>query len=92
MGKRLGIEAHLPVEDLEQRYRRARDGVEHSQGQIIWRLAGGATSQEVGEVTGYSLPWIRTLAKRDNARGGRTGSATDVTTRRAMPRCCGPCS
>lgn len=69
MGKRLSIEAHLPVEDLEQRYRRARDGVERSQWQIIWLLAGGATSQEVGEVTGYSLPWIRELAKRYNTWG-----------------------
>lgn len=69
MGKRLSIEAHLTMEDLEQRYRGARDGVGRSQWQIIWLLAGGATSQEVGEVTGYSLPWIRELAKRYNARG-----------------------
>lgn len=72
MGKRLSIEAHLTVEELEARYRAARDGVERSQWQIIWLLAGGATSQEVGEVTGYSLPWIRELAKRYNA-GGAAG-------------------
>jgi transposase len=69
MGKRLSIEARLTTEELEQRYRAARDGVERSQWQIIWLLAGGATSQEVAAVTGYSLPWIRELAKRYNARG-----------------------
>src|SRR5260221_13737184 len=69
MGKRLSIELHLPIEDLEQRYRAAREGVTRSQWQIIWLLAGGATSQEVAEVTGYSLPWIRALAQRYNTRG-----------------------
>lgn len=69
MGKRLSIEAHLAVEELEQRYRAARDGVARSQWQIIWLLAGGASSQEVAEVTRYSLPWIREVAKRYNARG-----------------------
>src|SRR5260370_6858237 len=69
MGKRLSIEAHLRPEEWEQRYREARDGVERSQWQIIWLLAGGATSQEVAAVTGYSLPWIRELAKRYNAHG-----------------------
>jgi transposase len=69
MGKRLSIEAQLTAKELEQRYRTARDGVERSQWQIIWLLAGGASSQEVAAVTGYSLPWIRELAKRYNARG-----------------------
>jgi transposase len=69
MGKRLSIGTHLTTEELEQRYRAARDGVARSQWQIIWLLAGGATSQEVGEVTGYSLPWIREIAKRYNTHG-----------------------
>src|SRR5260370_40836616 len=69
MGKRLSIEAHLRPEELEQRYRAARDGVERSQWQIIWLLAGGATSQEVAAVAGYSLARIREVAKRYNAHG-----------------------
>ena len=69
MGKRLSIEAHLAVEELERRYRAARDGVARSQWQIIWLLAGGATSQEVAAVTGYSRPWIRELGKRYNTQG-----------------------
>ena len=64
MDKRLSIEAYLTVEELEQRYRAARDAVARSQRQIIWLLGGGATSQEVAAVTGYSVPWIRELAKR----------------------------
>ncbi len=69
MGKRLSIEAHEAVGELEQRYRTARDGVARSQWQMIWLLAGGASSQEVAEVTGYSVPWIRELAHRYNRQG-----------------------
>jgi transposase len=69
MGKRLSIEAHITTEELEQGYRATRDGVERSQRQTIWLLSGGATSREVAAVTGYSLPWIRQLAQRYNARG-----------------------
>jgi hypothetical protein len=86
MGKRLSIVAHRAVEDLEQRYRAARDGVTRSQWQIIWLLAGGATSQEVAAVTGYALPWIRALAQRYNPRGLR-GSVTGAST---IPGTC-PC-
>jgi hypothetical protein len=55
MGKRLSIEAHVTTEELKQRYRALRDGVEQSQWQIVWLPAGAATSQEVAAVTGYSL-------------------------------------
>ena len=69
MSKRLRIERHLTSEELEQRYRAARDGVERSQWPIIWLLAGGATSQEVAAVTGYSLPWMQAIATRYTIQG-----------------------
>jgi transposase len=59
----------LSIEETEAHYRRARDGVERSQWQIIWLLAQGKVSQEVKAVTGYSLDWIRAIARRYNAAG-----------------------
>ena len=69
MPKRLTLAEHLPVVDLEQRYRQATDPVARSQWQILWLLARGLPTEEVARVTGYSLPWIRTLAHRYNATG-----------------------
>ena len=40
-----------------------------SQWQIVWLLALGEPSERVAAVTGYSLTWIRTVARRYNAEG-----------------------
>jgi transposase len=69
MPKRLSIQGDLSVEELEQRYRQARDRVARSQWQIVWLLAQGQPSEEVARNTGYSLTWIRTIVRRYNARG-----------------------
>jgi transposase len=69
MPKRIMIEPHLPVAELEHRYRQASDGVARSHWQIIWLLAQGASSEEVARTTGYSRPWIRTLSRRYNTQG-----------------------
>jgi transposase len=49
---------------LEQRYRRARDPVARSHYQIIWLLAQGTPTAEVAHVTGYSVNWVREVARR----------------------------
>lgn len=49
--------------------RRARDGVERGQWQVIWLVAQGQTCQAAAQVTGYSVPWVRALVHRYNARG-----------------------
>jgi len=69
MGKRLSIRADLSAEELERRYRQAQDPVARSQWQIVWLLARGHHSEEVGEATGYSLTWVSTVARRYNADG-----------------------
>jgi transposase len=69
MNKRLSVKADLRVDELAQRYRGARDGVERGQWQVIWLLAQGRTCQEVAGVTGYSVPWVRALVHRYNALG-----------------------
>src|SRR5215831_9264889 len=81
MQKRISIRADVGVEELERRYRQAQDPVERSQWQIVWLLARGQPSEQVGETTGYSLTWVYTVARRYNADGeqgigdGRHGNA-----------------
>lgn len=72
MARALVIPAHLDVAELEQRYRRSEDPVARSQWQIVWLLAGGASTAAVARSTGYSVNWIREIARRyreDGAAG-----------------------
>jgi len=69
MPRRTSIRADTGVEELERRYRAAGDPVARSQWQIVWLLAHGERSERVAAVTGYSLTWVRTLARRYNADG-----------------------
>ena len=69
MPKTIKLEAHLSPEELENRYRKARDPVARSHHQIIWLISEGKTTGEVMEVTGYSRGWIQQLARRYNAAG-----------------------
>ena len=54
MPKRLRLEKHLSTEELEDRYRKARDPVARSHYQIVWLLSSGKLTREVTEATGYS--------------------------------------
>ena len=69
MGRRIQLTARLPVADLEQRYRGARDPVARSQWQIVWLLAQGHQAQQVARVTGYSAKWVGVLARRYSRAG-----------------------
>ena len=69
MPKRLELSPHATTEQLEHRYKKARDPVERSHLQIVWLLSEGRTTGEVSEVTGYSLGWVRKIARRYNERG-----------------------
>lgn len=71
MPKTIKIVAHLSQQELENRYRKARDPVSRSHYQILWLLGEGKSTSEVMEVTGYSRGWIQTLARRYNACGAR---------------------
>ena len=64
MPARLILPAHLSVADLEQHYRRARDPVARSHWQIIWLLSTGRPTRTVAAVTGYSVNWVREVARR----------------------------
>ena len=69
MPKRLELSPHATTEELEHRYRKARDPVQRSHHQIVWLLNEGKTTGEVSEVTGYSPGWVRKIARRYNERG-----------------------
>src|ERR671916_1480314 len=63
------IVGHLPVEELETRYRAARDATAARHYQAIWLLAQGRTILEVAEVLAFVPRWVTQLAARYNARG-----------------------
>ena len=69
MAKHVTIQPYLSREELETRYRKAREGVEKSHWQILWLLAQGKATREVAEVTGYCLNWIHILVRRYNQQG-----------------------
>lgn len=54
----------LLVEELERRYRKARDPVLRSHYLIVWQMACGKSKREVAEATGYSERWVREVARR----------------------------
>ncbi|MGH9542236.1 MAG: winged helix-turn-helix domain-containing protein [Terriglobales bacterium] len=67
--RRIKLATHFSVEELEQRYRQAGEGIERSHWQMIWLLAQGHPAYEVARMTGYSAYWIGQLAQRYNAEG-----------------------
>ena len=89
MPKKIKLEAHLSSEELESRYRGAKDPVERSHFQIIWLINEGKTTTQVMKVTGYSRGWIQQLARLTTPMALRLW-ATAGTKTRAPNR--GPCS
>jgi transposase len=63
------IVGHLPVKELEARYRAARDATEARHFQAVWLLAQGRTFLEVAEVLAFVPRWVEELAARYNAFG-----------------------
>src|SRR3990170_1995053 len=63
------IVEHLPIEELEARYRAARDVTEARHYQAIWLLAQGRTVLQVAEVLAFVPRWAERLAARPNACG-----------------------
>jgi transposase len=69
MARRLRLPPHLTLTELEQRYRRADDPVARTQWQILWLLSSGTPTSEVARVTGYSINWVREIARRYREEG-----------------------
>ena len=69
MARRIHLASHLTTEELEQRYRRAKDPRGRGRWQVLWLLARGYTATALAEVTGYSAYWIGPFARRSNQDG-----------------------
>jgi transposase len=62
-------EPHLAVDELERRYRAAKEPHARSWWQILWLLAKGQTAAAVAESTGDSRYWIGQIVRRYNREG-----------------------
>ncbi len=69
MPRCLTVAPQLGNAELEHRYRACRDAVERSHWQMLWLVAGGHHVPAVARLTGYSVPWVRTIVHRYNAEG-----------------------
>lgn len=69
MARRIRLEPHLTADELERRYRAAKEPHERSWYQILWLLAKGQLAREIAESTGYSRYWIGQVARRYNSQG-----------------------
>ncbi len=69
MPKRITIANHQTVSELFEKYRQEQDAVARSHYQIIWLLASGKKTEEVAATTGYTVYWVRELARRYNQLG-----------------------
>ena len=69
MPKRIEIASYVSVSELQAKYRAAKNPVSRSQYQIIWLLASGQKTEEVAIATGYTVQWVREVARRYNRSG-----------------------
>lgn len=65
----LTLTPHLPIEELEARYRAWRDVVERRRWPIIWLVGQGHRGASVARLTCVSETWVRTIIHRDNDLG-----------------------
>lgn len=69
MPRHISLQPHLAIDELERRYRAAKEPHERSWWQMLWLLARGQTATQIAESTGYSAYWIGQLARRYNVHG-----------------------
>jgi transposase len=69
MARRIHLQPHLTVDELEQHYRGAHDPVARSRWHMLWLLARGQTATAIAAVTGYTAYWIGQIARRYNDEG-----------------------
>src|SRR5229473_2630888 len=85
MARRIHLQPHLSVEELERRYRTAKEPNERTWWQILWLLAQGRTATELSAVIGYRAYWIGQLAKRYNTEGPASRHKRRHTTSHRTP-------
>lgn len=58
MARRIHLQPYLSIDELEHRYRTAKEPSERTWWQILWLLAQGWTATELSSVIGYRAYWI----------------------------------
>ena len=66
---KLGLEPHLPVAELQQRYRAARDAAEARRWQALWLFSQDQPISTVASIVCLHRNSVRALIKRYNASG-----------------------
>lgn len=69
---RLPIVPHLSHDEIAQRYRACRDGLEKTHWQVLWLLTRPdepLTPAQAAAAVGLTPSWVRTLLKRWNTEG-----------------------
>ena len=66
MNTKIRVADYLPLEEVERRYRKAKEGLARGHWQVIWLIAQGTSAQHVTDMTSYSYTWVRTLVQRYN--------------------------
>jgi transposase len=69
MPARVILSDHLPLAELEHRYRTCRDPGERSRWHMLWLVGQGHSAAAVARLTGYSDVWVRIIVHRYNAHG-----------------------
>lgn len=69
MKKHGELTQHLPVEEIELRFRKCRDACVKSRWQAIWLRMRGKSTTEVSELISCKPDWVRRLVRRWNALG-----------------------
>src|SRR5260370_11984022 len=69
MARHIHLRPHLSVDELERRYRTAKEPNERPWWQILWLLAQGHTATELSGAIGYRAYWIGQIAKPYNQQG-----------------------
>jgi transposase len=65
----MSVVPHLPVEEVELRYRATSDARESRHWQVILLMMRGFGVAKTASITTLSCPWVRTLVRRYNEEG-----------------------
>jgi transposase len=69
MNKHSELVQHLPVNEVEKRFRACKDANVKSWWQAIWLRMKGKTTTEVSQIVSCKPDWVRRLVRRWNALG-----------------------
>lgn len=65
----ISVQPQLTVNNLKDRYLKAKDPIEARQWHTLWLLKKGKKVKEVAEITGYTEYWVRAIVRRYNKKG-----------------------